>query len=113
MTAVYIRNVSRDETRIREIEDLAKAVTAAGSGMVLAADSLAIADHAAELGLIDRQAPARVSAEIDAEGATASKRPARKVARRDLRDAVMGSDGSGGGNGGDAPNVVVGTDRRD
>jgi phosphatidate phosphatase APP1 len=109
VTAVYIRNVSRDETRVREIEDLAKTITAAGSGMVLAADSLAIANHAAELGLIDRQAPARISAEIDAEGATASKIPARKVARGDLRDAVMGRDGSVGGDGGDAPNVVVGT----
>ena len=110
VTAVYIRNVSRDETRIREIEYLAKAVTAAGSGMVLATDSLAIANHAAGLGLIDPQAPARVSAEIDAEGATVSKMPARKVAQRDLRDAVMGRDGSAAGNGGDAPSVVVGAD---
>jgi phosphatidate phosphatase APP1 len=113
VAAVYIRNVSRDETRIREIEELAKAVTAAGSDMVLAADSLAIANHAAELGLIDRQAPAKVSAEIDAEGATASRAPARKVARRDLRDAVMGGGGNVSGSASDAPNVVVGTERRD
>jgi len=113
VAAVYIRNVSRDETRIREIEELAKAVTAAGSDMVLAADSLAIANHAAELGLIDRQAPARVNAEIDAEGATASRAPARKVARRDLRDAVMGGGGNVSGSAGDAPNVVVETKRRD
>ena len=41
--AVYIRNVSRKENRIREIEELAESVLAAGSSLVLAADSLAIA----------------------------------------------------------------------
>src|SRR3954447_10343274 len=115
VSAVYIRNVSRDETRIREIEQLAKAVTAAGSGMVLAADSLAMAEHAACLGLIAPQAPAEVRAELTAEGATVSGTPTRAVKRAspgqtaaavadgDLREAVMG----GGEAGGDAPNVVV------
>ncbi len=41
--AVYIRNVSRDRGRIEEIAKLAGAVTAAGSSLVLAADSSAIA----------------------------------------------------------------------
>jgi phosphatidate phosphatase APP1 len=50
--AVYIRNVSRAPKRIREIEDLAKVVASAGSSLVLAADSVAIAEHAVSRGLI-------------------------------------------------------------
>ena len=46
--AVYIRNVSRDPKRIKEIEDLAKVVAGAGSSLVLAADSMAMAEHAVE-----------------------------------------------------------------
>ncbi len=61
--AVYIRNVSRDRGRIEEIARLAGAVTAAGSSLVLAADSTAIASHAAELGLILPEAVAPVAAE--------------------------------------------------
>jgi phosphatidate phosphatase APP1 len=121
VTAVYIRNVSRDETRIREIEELAKAVTAAGSGMVLAADSLAMAEHAACLGLIAPESPAEVRAELTAEGATVSGTPTREVKRAspgqtaaavadgDLREAVMGGGGAGDG----APNVVIEAERRD
>jgi hypothetical protein len=77
--------------------------------MVLAADSLAMADHAAELGLIGPDAPAKVRAELSAEGATASKAPARTVAECDLREAVMNDEG---GAAGDAPNVIVGTERK-
>ncbi len=54
--AVYIRNVSRNPERIREIEDLAKVVAGAGSSLVLAADSVAIAEHAASLGFGSRPA---------------------------------------------------------
>jgi phosphatidate phosphatase APP1 len=50
--AVYIRNVSNDPGRIKEIENLATAVAAAGSSLVLAADSLAMAEHAVRLGLV-------------------------------------------------------------
>jgi phosphatidate phosphatase APP1 len=50
--AVYIRNVSHDPGRIKEIENLATAVAAAGSSLVLAADSLAMAEHAVRLGLV-------------------------------------------------------------
>ncbi|WP_262270409.1 App1 family protein [Microvirga yunnanensis] len=72
--AVYIRNVSRDPKRIREIEDLAKVVAGAGSSLVLAADSLAMAGHAVGLGLI---APATLS-EVKDEKAAAdtARRPA-------------------------------------
>jgi phosphatidate phosphatase APP1 len=61
--AVYIRNVSREARRIEEIEGLAAAVAAAGSSLVLAADSLAMAKHAAELKLIQGQAIADVTSE--------------------------------------------------
>jgi len=50
--AVYIRNVSRSPKRIKEIEDLAQVVAGAGSSLVLAADSVAIAEHAVRLGLV-------------------------------------------------------------
>lgn len=50
--AVYIRNVSRGAGRIEDIERLALAVAAAGSSLVLAHDSLVMAEHAAGLGLI-------------------------------------------------------------
>jgi phosphatidate phosphatase APP1 len=56
--AVYIRNVSRDPKRIKEIEDLAVVVAGAGSSLVLAADSVAMAEHATKLGLV---APETVS----------------------------------------------------
>ncbi len=61
--AVYIRNVSRDRGRIAEIARLAGAVAAAGSSLVLAADSIAIATHAAEIGLIEPGAVAAVADE--------------------------------------------------
>jgi phosphatidate phosphatase APP1 len=75
--AVYIRNVSRHADRIREIEELARAVLAAGSSLVLAADSLVIAEHAATLGLIPQDAIAEVAQDV----------------RRDLRDGKQESTG--------------------
>lgn len=54
--AVYIRNVSRNAARSEEIVKLAGAVAATGSSLVLAADSVAIARHAAKLGLIRPEA---------------------------------------------------------
>lgn len=50
--AVYIRNVSRDLKRPEAIRALAKKVLEAGSALVLADDSLAIAKHAVEQGWI-------------------------------------------------------------
>jgi phosphatidate phosphatase APP1 len=66
--AVYIRNVSRDPKRIREIEDLAKAVASAGSSLVLAGDSVAIAEHAVSLGLVSPEAVSEVRNERTATG---------------------------------------------
>ncbi|MDQ0442140.1 App1 family protein [Methylobacterium persicinum] len=61
--AVYIRNVSRNAARSEEIVKLAEAVAATGSSLVLAADSVAIARHAAGLGLIRDEAVAAVADE--------------------------------------------------
>jgi len=61
--AIYIRNVSRDPERVRSIEALAKDVIAAGSSLVLAADSFVMAQHAADHDLIAPAALAGVLAE--------------------------------------------------
>ena len=50
--AVYIRNVSRDLKRPEEIRALAEEVVAAGSTLILADDTLPMAQHAAEQGWI-------------------------------------------------------------
>ena len=50
--AVYIRNVSRDLERAEEVQTLAKEVMAAGSDLILAADTVEIAKHAIAKGWI-------------------------------------------------------------
>jgi phosphatidate phosphatase APP1 len=110
--AVYIRNVSGDANRIREIEELATAVAAAGSSLVLAADSVAIAEHAAKLGLIAPEAILAVASEKTAQGGTEPlvdtqqvKRPTveettEAVAGGELQDVLRGRPEG-------PPNVVV------
>jgi len=66
--AVYIRNVSRDPRRIAEIEELAATIAAAGSSLVLAADSLAMAEHAVGLGLVPARAVQEVAGERVEQG---------------------------------------------
>ena len=51
--AIYIRNVSPVPERAAAIRELAKAVTDAGSTLVLADDTLTVAQHAAAHGFID------------------------------------------------------------
>ena len=107
--AVYIRNVSRQGERIGEIEALASVVAEAGSSLVLAADSLAMAEHAAELGLIAPEALAEVEAETAAAGERRARVGTRRVkhataeavARGDLQDALRGEAE------GRPPNVVI------
>jgi phosphatidate phosphatase APP1 len=111
--AVYIRNVSRDLTRISEIEDLAKVVAGAGSGLVLAADSVAIAEHAVHLGLVSPETVSEVRNERTAtdpaepESQTYSvqrstpTRTAEAVAQGDLQDLV------GSGSEPMPPNVII------
>ncbi|HJW91757.1 MAG TPA: phosphatase domain-containing protein, partial [Anaerolineales bacterium] len=54
--AIYIRDVSRDLKRPEAIRALAKEVVAAGSRLILAEDTLPMAEHAAAQGWIDPQA---------------------------------------------------------
>jgi phosphatidate phosphatase APP1 len=61
--AIYIRNVSREPERRRAIEDLAVEVVEAGSTLLLASDSMAMARHAAEHGLVAPAALADVVGE--------------------------------------------------
>jgi phosphatidate phosphatase APP1 len=115
--AVYIRNVSRRPKRIKEIEALAKAVAAAGSSLVLAADSSAIAEHATRLGLIDPAAVAAVESEEAAEGGT--RAPVRtQYTERSRRDGIADRVPQGeigdvlrSDPGGETPNVVVEPDK--
>jgi phosphatidate phosphatase APP1 len=51
--AVYVRNVSRDLARPKAIQALAERVVQAGSTLILADNTLALAQHAAEQGWID------------------------------------------------------------
>ncbi|WP_375466121.1 App1 family protein [uncultured Methylobacterium sp.] len=104
VSAVYIRNVSREAARIAEIERLAETVAAAGSRLVIAADSAAIAAHAAALGLIAPEAVAAVAAENAADG-TPRRADATVAAPEDL-GAVLAS-----GGGTIPPSVVIDADR--
>lgn len=58
--AVYIRDVSRSRTREKEIAKLADEVEKAGTSLMLADDSYAMARHAAEHGFISESALAEV-----------------------------------------------------
>lgn len=78
--AVYIRNVSKDPGRITAVEALAREVLAAGSTLLLAADSVAIAEHAAEIGLVPPDTPERVAEERGAEG-SGGRHPLRVLRR--------------------------------
>ncbi len=113
--AVYIRNVSRDPKRTREIEDLARVVAGAGSSLVLAADSVAMAEHAASLSLVSPETVSEVRNERMAADPTELEsqtygiqrstptRTAEAVAQGDLQDLVeTGSEPM-------PPNVIVET----
>jgi phosphatidate phosphatase APP1 len=80
--AVYIRNVSRRAERIGEIEELARAVVAAGSSLVLAVDSLVIAEHAAKLGLIAPEAVSSVRGDVARDRVEESNVPPSSPAQR-------------------------------
>lgn len=79
--AVYIRNVSRAPKRIRAIEGLAKQVVAAGSSLVLAADSFAMAEHAVEHGLIPPGALSDILKERTEQLGEPALKPTRRVER--------------------------------
>lgn len=62
--AVYIRDVSRDRDRTAELAELAERVAEAGSELVLAQDSLVLAQHAAARGWLQEADRAAVSEAI-------------------------------------------------
>ncbi|GGH12838.1 phosphatase [Alsobacter metallidurans] len=66
--AVYIRDVTRSRERLAEIETLAAAVAKAGSALLLAADSAAIAEHARKLGCLSDDAVRAVRDEAESGG---------------------------------------------
>jgi phosphatidate phosphatase APP1 len=89
--AIYIRNVSRQPERLRAIEALAREVVGAGSSLLLAADSFAMAAHAAERGFIAAEALAEVLAERVAQQGEPDLHPTLTVQRptpEDTRAAV-------------------------
>ena len=110
--AVYIRNVSRTPDRVNQIEKLAAAVADAGSSMVLAADSLAMAEHAVGVGLIASTALNDIEGKIaaadlksDRSGADSLDRPtvetsAGAVSQGGLKEVLQ--------EGSKTPNVVIG-----
>ena len=79
--AIYIRNVSRDPKRMAEIEELATVVAAAGSSLVLAADSVAMAEHAAGLGLVASGTVAEVTGERVGQDEPEARSVTREVKR--------------------------------
>lgn len=67
ISAVYIRDVTPGPARREAVQKLAAAVESAGSTLILAADTLAMAAHAAAQGWIAGAALGEISAEIAEE----------------------------------------------
>ena len=67
--AVYIRDVSRSAERDAEMAELSAALDAAGSGLVVAQDSLTFARHAAASGWLSADALREVAADAAARAA--------------------------------------------
>jgi len=89
--AVYIRNVSRGAERVRSIDKLARKVLDAGSSLVLAADSLSMAEHAAENSFISKAALESVVKERIKQRDEMDLKPTRKIQRdtiEETREAV-------------------------
>ncbi|HEU0077330.1 MAG TPA: phosphatase domain-containing protein, partial [Longimicrobiaceae bacterium] len=77
--AIYIRNVSRAPHRAQAIATLAAEVAAAGSTLLLAADTFAMAEHAAAHGWIGPEALAAVLRERVIQQGAAELQPTQVV----------------------------------
>lgn len=88
--AVYIRNVSTSAARVTEVDALAEEIAEADSTLVLAADTFAMAEHAAEHGFISDNAFAEVIAERNAHPEEAKRKETHEVAPEQV-DAVLTS----------------------
>jgi phosphatidate phosphatase APP1 len=88
--AVYIRNVTPHADRTERIQALAREVSAAGSTLVLADDTLAAARHAAMHGWIASDALVEIGGEKrDDEGATGAKADAPGVPEQPATPTVV------------------------
>ena len=74
--AIYIRNVAPHPERLASIRTLAERVSAAGSTLLLADDTLAAARHAAAHGWIDEAALAEIGTEKRADEGTSGAKVA-------------------------------------
>ena len=91
--AVYIRNVSTNPERSERIRALAREVAEAGSTLVLADDTLAVARHAAMHGWIASDALDEIGGEKrDDEGATGAKADAPGVDAKPAPTVVVDPD---------------------
>ena len=91
--AVYIRNVRPDAARTERIRTLAREVAEAGSTLVLADDTLAVAQHAAMHGWIASGALDEIGGEKrDDEGATGAKTEAPGVETKPTPTVVVDPD---------------------
>lgn len=70
--AIYIRDVSADEKRDDDVLALAGEIGEAGSSLILAGDTMVMAQHAAERGWILPQALDEIAEEIEASGVHAN-----------------------------------------
>ncbi|WP_425450472.1 App1 family protein [Virgifigura deserti] len=92
VAAIYIRNVSRNPERRRAIEALAVEVVNAGSTLLLASDSLAMARHATEHGLIAPEALSAVAEERKVQPDEPAPKPTCELIRptpRETREVVQ------------------------
>lgn len=91
--AIYIRNVSPHPERSTVIRALAERVSAGGSTLLLADDTLAAARHAAAHGWISEHALSEIGAEKRAdEGATGTRVPTPGVEKREAPTLVVDPD---------------------
>ena len=79
---IYIRDVSRGADRRRAIENLALEVAGAGSNLLLAADTLAMARHAAEHQLVSEDTLFEVLEEREAQQDESPPKPTRAIEGR-------------------------------
>lgn len=116
--AVYIRNVGRDLERPAAIRALADEIVEAGSTLLLADDSLAMARHAAERGWISSEALSSIHAEQIRDEASSNAPPKANRSRDGERVTVdrPRSDGeiqSALEEGSNVPAVIVESEGRD
>ncbi|WP_245688361.1 App1 family protein [Thiohalomonas denitrificans] len=115
VSAVYIRNVSLGPKRVGAIKQLAEQIAAAGSTLVLAADSFAMARHAEAHGLLAPEALERILEEEEREEESAEPHLQRRVTvtgrdpvrARELVERELGEQQHGI----EIPDVVVETEK--